>query len=323
MTEHRAPLQQNDARRFTPATLERLTGLAVSGASADAIFRGLPDLRYTPVDAARRRELFSEIDALIAERRFRVVGDDAGQEVWERGWGELADRLRGAAAIDIEALKPQYFHVGVPIRLLGEYVVPETPYFEYYAGIALRRQLIGHFLAGSTALVELGCGTGINLLLAAELFPDARLVGSDWTRASAELLSVLARATGRKISPVLYNMLTGEGAEELPITPDTDVLTVHALEQLGSRAPTAVEFLLDKRPRRCLHIEPILDFYEPADPFDDIARRYHLGREYLQGLVPTLRRLAERGKLEILAEKRVELGNTYHEAYSYIAWRPA
>ena len=321
MTEYQTRL--GEAGRFTPAMLEELSGLAVDDASAIAIFRGLPELRYAPLDPVRRRELFAEIETLIAERRFRVVGDNASQAVWEKGWGELADQLRGAAAIDIEALKPQYFHAGVPIRLLGEYVVPETPYFEYYVGIALRRQLIGQFLAGSAQLLELGCGTGINLLLAAELFPDARLVGSDWTRASAELLTVMSRGIGRTVTPVLYNMLNGQGGDDLPITPETDVLTVHALEQLGSRASNILEFLLKKRPRRCLHIEPILDFYNPADPFDDIARRYHLGREYLQGLVPTLRRLAERGKLKILAEKRVRLGNTYHEAYSYIAWRPA
>ena len=321
MTEHQT--SSGEAGRFTPAMLEELTGLAVDDASADAIFRGLPDMRYTPVGPARRPELFAEIETLIAKRTFRVVGDEAGQEVWEKGWGELADRLRGTAAIDIEALKPQYFHAGVPIRLLGAYVVPETPYFEYYAGIAVRRQLIGHFLAGSAELFELGCGTGINLLLAAELFPETRLGGSDWTRASGELLTVLSRATGRPITPILYNMLTDQGAGALPIGPATDVLTVHALEQLGPRAPRIVEFLLEKRPRRCLHIEPILDLYDPADPFDDIARRYHLGREYLQGLLPTLRRLAEQGRLEILAEKRVKLGNTFHEAYSYIAWRPA
>lgn len=311
------------AGRFTPATLEELTGLAVDDASADAIFRGLPDLRYGAVGSTRRRELLAEIETQIAERRFRVVGDNAGQEVWEKGWGELAKRLSGAAAINIEALKPQYFHAGVPIRLLGAYVVPETPYFEYYAGIAVRRQLIGHFLAGNSELFELGCGTGINLLLAAELFPEARLGGSDWTQASAELLTILSRAIGRPITPILYNMLNDSDADALPIGPATDVVTVHALEQLGPRAPQIVEFLLKKRPRRCLHLEPILDFYDPADPFDDIARRYHLAREYLQGLLPTLHRLAEQGKLEILAERRVKLGNTYHEAYSYIVWRPA
>ena len=96
---------------------------------------------------------------------------------------------------------------------------------------------------------------------------------------------------------------------------------MHALEQLGPRAKAVVEFLLEMRPRRCLHIEPILEFYDPADPVDDIARRYHLARTYPHWLEPTLQQLVQAGKIEILGQGCVRLGNTIHEAYSYIAWR--
>ncbi len=208
-------------------------------------------------------------------------------------------------------------------RFRVEYVVPQTAYFEYYAGIAVRRQLMLHFLPDSESLVELGCGTGINLLLAADLFSNASLAGSDWTRATLDILAALGEAKGRAFVPVLYNMLDQSGREDLPISSDTDVLTVHALEQLGAKASGVMDFLLAKRPRRCLHIEPILDFYDAADPFDDIARRYHLARGYLQGLRPKLRTLAASGVIEILGERRVKLGNQFHEAYSYVAWRPA
>lgn len=309
--------------QFTPATLEALTGLPVDAAAARGIFRDLPDLHYAPVDKRRERELFAEIDKIIAEGRFRVVGSETDQRVWEQGWKEVADQVRAAGSVGIENLKPQYFHLGVPFRLLGEYVLPQTDYFEYYAGIAVRRQLMASFLDGATHVVELGCGTGINLLLAADLFPNAALTGTDWTKATLDILTSLGKTKGREIKPVLYNMLDQSGREDLPITSDTDVLTVHALEQLGPRAKEVVLFLRDKRPRRCLHIEPIVEFYDPADLFDDIARRYHLARGYLQGLLPTLRDLAAQGAVEILGERRVKLGNQFHEAYSYIAWRPA
>ena len=49
---------------------------------------------------------------------------------------------------------------GVPIRLFGNYVRPLTDYFEFYAGITLRRILIRHFLGDCSRLIELGCGTG-------------------------------------------------------------------------------------------------------------------------------------------------------------------
>lgn len=308
---------------FTAQTLERLTGIAVDPARQQAIFRDLPPLHSTPLDAPRTAALTREIEATIAEGRHRVVGSEAGQEVWERGWREVAERLREAPSIDIEALKPQYFHLGVPFRLLGEYAHPDTDYFEYYAGIAVRRHLIEHFLSGSTQLLELGCGTGINLLLAAELFPAAQLAGGDWTSAVGEILTLLSRGRSRAISAVLYNMLDDSGRDDLPVNSETDVLTVHALEQLGGKASAIIDFLCEKRPRRVLHIEPILDFYAPDNPFDQIARRYHLARGYLEGLAPTLRQFADSGKIKLLGERRVQLGNTYHEAYSYIAWSPA
>jgi hypothetical protein len=159
-------------------------------------------------------------------------------------------------------------------------------------------------------------------VLAAELYPDTKLAATDWVPASLDILASISRALGRPIDGALYNMLTGDGADALPIDADTDVMTVHALEQLGAAAPNVIELLLRKRPRRVLHIEPILDFYDRADPYDDIAARYHLTRGYLQGLAPALDDLAAHGKVEILSKGRVKLGNLYHEAYSFISWRP-
>jgi hypothetical protein len=80
--------------------------------------------------------------------------------------------------------------------------------------------------------------------------------------------------------------------------------------------------LIAAGPRTVLHIEPILDFYDRTDPFDDIAARYHLARNYLQGLWPALSAHAQAGRIEIIDKGRVKLGNLYHEAYSFILWRP-
>jgi hypothetical protein len=162
----------------------------------------------------------------------------------------------------------------------------------------------------------------MNLVLAAELFPSAKLVGTDWVQPSLDILAIMAKSLKRDISGSLYNMLSGDGADALPIDPDTDVLTCHALEQLGEAAPNVIDMLLAKRPRTVLHIEPIYDFYDRADPYDDIAARYHATRGYLMGLVPKLDALAAANKIEILSRGRVKLGNLYHEAYSFIAWRP-
>ena len=252
-----------------------------------------------------------------------MIGAQDDLAVWQTGWNEVAGTLEGERTASLEALKPQYFHSGVALRMLGAYWTTQTDYFEYWLGIAVRRLLMLHAFEQPKRIVELGCGTGMNLIIAAELFAEAELAGSDWAPASVDILAKLARSLDRKVWGGLYNMLTGEGADALPIDGDADVLTVHALEQLGPGAVPVIDMLVERRPRRVLHIEPIVDFYDRNVAFDDIAARYHQARGYLTGLWPMLRERAARGEIEILSKGRVRLGNLYHDAYSHVLWKPA
>lgn len=315
-----APAAAATPTRFDAEMIARIVGLPLR--DADKVMAGLPTLAATPVSPARRAEIVREIEDTITQRRFRVIGEGDDQAVWQKGWSEVAAQIRAAETITLETMKPQYFHRGVPLRLLGDYWATDTDYFEYYLGIAVRRLLMLHAFEAPKRIVELGCGTGMNILLAAELFPNAQLVGTDWVQASVDILADMAGKLRRDVRGAIYNMLSGEGGDALPIDGDTDVITVHALEQLGAAAPNVIELLMRKRPRTVLHIEPIVDFYDRANPYDDIAARYHLVRGYLQGLAPTLEELAARDEIEILSKGRVQLGNLYHEAYSHISWRP-
>lgn len=307
---------------FTPDKLAALTSIAVTADTRDDIFRDLPALSYQSVGPAKTAELLAEIEQVIAQRQFRMVGEAAAQNVWEKGWGEVAARLASAKDVTIDTLKPQYFHSGAPLRFLGEYIIPGVDFFEYYAGIAVRRQLMLRYFQNSGSIVELGCGTGINLLLAADLFPDASLTGADWTQATFAVLANIGRTKGRNIAPALFNMLDLSGRDDLPISAQTDVLTVHALEQLGQKATPVLEWLIGRRPRRCLHIEPIVDLYDARNSFDEIALRYHRARNYLDGFFGYLKQRADDGAIRITATGRVKLGNMFHEAYSYVVWEP-
>jgi hypothetical protein len=308
---------------FSREILARTPGVYVVDEAQEKIFAGLPALKAHAVTPARRQEILREVEEVIAGERFRVIGRQNDQEVWQRGWGEVAKSMRVAARVDLETLKPQYFHRGTPFRLLGNFAVPATDYFEYYASIAVRRQLMAQTFTGCESLVEFGCGTGMNLILAADLFPKARLAGTDWVQAAIDILAIVGASLNRRVYGNLYNMLTGEGRDSIALDSGTDVLTVHALEQLGAKAAEVVDWLVAKRPRRCLHIEPIFDFYDRSKPFDDIAARYHLARGYLRGLLPSLKEYEARGRIRFLSQGRVLLGNLYHEAYSFIAWSPA
>jgi len=293
---------------------------ASDGAATAALLRrfGFPELRYRELSATESVAIAAQVEAAI-ESDLRVSGKN-DPTVWERGWGEVAKELAGKR-ITIAALRPPYFRGEPTCRLEGRYIRPLEASFEYDASLALRRIVFDMFLGGFDRIVEIGCGTGINLLLLAEQFAGVQLIGCDWTTASRDIVNTMAKQSGREIVGHVFNMLTAQGWDGAAIDDKTAVLTVHAMEQLAGNWRPFAEFVLARRPALCLHIEPILELYGDT-PFDDRARRYHLKRGYLQGYLPFLQDLAKDGKIELQTVHRIPFGGLYHEAYSTIAWRP-
>jgi hypothetical protein len=131
----------------------------------------------------------------------------------------------------------------------------------------------------------------------------------------------MARETGKAIEGRRFNMLSATG-DHGAIDGAAAVLTVHALEQLGTKWQPFLDLLLARRPGICVHIEPLLELYNPSQRLDDLARRYHLKRHYLQRFVPEIEKLAAAGKAEILTLRRTAFAGLYQEAYSVLVWRP-
>jgi hypothetical protein len=305
---------------FGPPELAQLTATnPETAAAAFAVLRP-PELRYQTLSAAERAKTIADIEETISNRSLRVVGSDDPQ-VWEKGWGELAEQLKDRP-ITFETLRPQYFHAGVPCRLFGDLVEPLSPEFEYWVGLCVRCAVFRQFLHDRNPIVEFGCGTGINLLILSKLAPKSRLAGCDWASASQVILRRMAEQTGAAIEGHRFNMLTasGEGAGAVGAT--TAILTVHALEQLGSAWGPFLDYVRERRPGLCLHVEPLLELYDPTSPLEELARGYHEKRNYLRGFLPAIRDLAARGEAKIVALRRIPFGGLYHQAYSVLAWRP-
>jgi hypothetical protein len=297
----------------------RLTGRTPDEVAAALAGFPLPPLRYHGLAPDEASAIAQQVESTIREEQLRRSGDD-DPAVWIKGWGEVAASL-ATQPITREALRPQYFR-GEPIcRLFGHYIRPLAREFEYDVGLALRRIIFDEFLGNASTIVECGCGTGINLLLLSERFPAAGLVGADWAPVCSDILAQMARQSGRAIRGEVFNMLTATGWST-PIAPGATFLTVHAMEQLGEHWPRFYDFLIAQRPALCLHIEPLLEYYDAADAFDLRAADYHRKRGYLRGFLPHVLGLRDTGKADLIAARRVAFGGLYHEAYSILAWRP-
>lgn len=239
------------------------------------------------------------------------------QATWERCYGDVED---------LRDLTPPFLRPdpGTPVRLQGRYEVPLSPRFEADFLSVVRAFLFDTYLSHCGALYEFGCGTGHNLLAYAKQCPGKWVTGLDWSEKALDLWQRAAARYGIGTHTHKFDFFHPD--RELVFlkgsTNGSGVLTVGALEQVGNKWSPFLGFLLSRRPEVCVHLEPIAEFYNEGSVFDYNALRYHHKRGYLSGFLPALRKLEKEGDIEILAAHRIPFGSRYHEAYSYIVWRP-
>lgn len=238
--------------------------------------------------------------------------------LWENGWQENLSAIKSGQPL-ASALRPRYFRGSSFLRFRKNLVVTENRQLEYDLLTLVRIILFENWVSDVSTVCELGCGTGHNLVLLSEIFPEKELIGCDWTKTSQVILSHLAKVEGIKLRGENYDMLEGNPIPELP--KDSAILTIHAMEQLGQRFGPFLARLCESGAKRIVHLEPIIEFYDPDNLYDKLACDYTLKRNYLNGFLTELRRLEAEGKLEIIAAFRPEIGGVFHES-SIVVWEP-
>ena len=240
------------------------------------------------------------------------------QAAFELGWTENLELCR-SEGVSWNSLRPKYVRPFEIMRYDGAYVVPANPFLPDDL-LSLHAILsFTTWLGEAPAVYEFGCGTGRYLFRLSELFPDKRLIGADWTEASFRILNLMAEG-GRQIAGARFDMLNPDFT--LRLEPRSAVVTVGALEQLGTQFDNFLGFILENKPSMVLHHEPVLEFYDDQNLFDYLAVLYHRKRGYLSGYWPALKDLERAGRVQILDNRRLFSGDPYHESSSFIAWRP-
>jgi hypothetical protein len=276
------------------------------------------DLRISKLEGVERDRLILEVLKKINS----PVLKDAGchrEEEWEAGWREnLEEFVR--SGFDLRLLVPKYYKQRVPIRLLGEYVMPAQPDFVYQYTRIFRAWLFREYFESCRHVYEFGCGTGHNLMHLAELYPPKQLYGFDWAKSSQEILTIAAQHFRLNIQCGSFNFFAPN--MEIRFEPGGGVFTFGALEQIGAQHERYLEFILQKKPQICIDVIGIQELYDPDCLFDYLALSYHTRRSYLSGYLTRLRELEASGAIEILKTHRQMFGNLFDDPYSYIVWRP-
>lgn len=276
------------------------------------------DLRIHRVAGAEKDGLMLQVLKRINSPELKDSGSHR-EEDWEAGWREnLEEFVR--SGYDLRLLIPKYYKQDVPIRLMGNYVLPKQPDFVYQYTRIFRAWLFREYLAPCSHVYEFGCGTGHNLVHLAELYPAKVLHGFDWARSSQEILRIAARHFSLNIECGPFNFFAPD--HSVRIESDDGVLTFGALEQVGKGHERYLDFILQKKPRICIDVVGIEELYNAECLFDYLALLYHARRNYLSGYLTRLREMEACGKVEILKAHRQRFGNLFDDPYSYVVWRP-
>jgi len=303
--------------RVTPGDFAALFGVPVLPPPC-AELAGKHDYRYeVPGGAERDRIVLQVVQHVDSDKPTQVGEHRAG--IWESCWSDNLQKFIDGG-YDPDKLVPDFIKPGQPIRLNQDYVIPLSARFELDFFQVCRAFLFDRFFADVQSVYEFGCGSGFNLLALARQQPGKKLCGLDWSASSNRTLDLMGQKLGLDISGRQFDFFKPDASLELG--PASGVLTMCALEQVGPRHGSFVEFLLAKKPAICVNMEPLLELYDEKNLADHLAIRFHRKRGYLDGFLTSLRKLAGDGRVEILEERRFHFGSLYHECYSYVAWRP-
>ncbi len=277
------------------------------------------EFRYRRLRTDERDQLVRYIREKINSGSLTTAGDSGARARWEKGWaGNLREFSR--KSYDEAKLVPNYYGKEKAIRLRQDYVSPLEENFELRWSSIFREWLFGKYLRGVDSIYEFGCGSGINLVSIAKLFPDKQLFGLDWASSSQTIINRLSRVYGWKMKGLFFDLFSPD--TEFAVTKNSAVLTFSALEQTGRRFEKFLRFLIRKNPSICIHVEPIYEWYDETNLVDQLAMMFHRRRGYLEGFITRLNELESKGKIEILRAKRVYFGSLFTDGYSHVVWRP-
>lgn len=276
------------------------------------------DFRYRILEGNERDKVILNVLKKI-ESDQQVISAPERQDVWQRGWAEnLQDFIK--SGYDLNKLVPKFIRPNQAIRLNRNYIMPSNSNFELDYFSVFRLWLFTQYLKDFDSIYEFGCGTGFNLVVLAQLYPEKKLYGLDFVPSSVDLVNKIGEVYGWNMTGHLFDMVSPD--ENFKIEDNSAIFTIATVEQLASNFDPFLRFLLKRSPKLCIHVEPTIELYDESNLIDYLAIKFHRKRGYTDNYLTRLRELEAQNIIEVLKVKRLFFGSLYHEGYSLILWKP-
>jgi len=303
-------------RRVQLEAIEQLLGLSANSEVRE-YFEGL-ELSYVPVTDVEESSILMNCFDVLLNQELKVAGNHRKQD-WETGWGENLSEFMNSR--DLVSLVPRYFGNKQIARLNQRFIRPVSSHFEAHMLSLLIRLVASKHLTGKTHIAEFGCGSGANLVDLRAVNQEAILTGLDWSLSSQALVGAAAEEIGdNKIHARNFDFFSPD--YEFLLGNKSAVITVAALEQVGSNFRKFLDFVLQAKPDVCIHLEPIGELLDRQNIFDFLSLQYFQRRGYLSGYLTELRRLEARGEVTICEARRTFTGSQFIEGHSLVVWAP-
>ena len=276
------------------------------------------DFRYKILDGQKRERILLDVLKKLDSNHLTVSGSKRKND-WEKGWSQNLQKFIENDH-DVLALVPAYVRPDRILRLNLNYITSSNPDLELNFYTVYRHYLFRRYLSEFDSIYEFGCGTGYNLLIMAQMYPEKKFYGMDWAVASKDLVNEIGKALSPNISGHLFDMFSPN--DDLEIDKNSVFITLNSLEQLGDNYESFLQFILSKTPKLCIHAEPIIELYNSEHILDYVAIKYHQKRGYLNNYLSRLKALESAGKIRIIKTRRIPFGSLFHEGYSLVIWKP-
>lgn len=229
---------------------------------------------------------------------------------WTANWQSLADSLKDKENIYLEDLTPKYFDRQERIFRYHNKFIRSTHNLEEAFLYGLRAYLERKYLSNYMNIYEFGAGTNHNLYYFAEQ-NDYNLFSYDWAESSQEIARLINDKCKFNITYDKFDMKNP--TEGFKPKENSVLYTSGSMEQLGDDFKEFAKFA--EGFSLCVHIEPIIEFYDVTNTMDCLAYIYHKNRKYLGEFFTTI-------KNKTIEYRRCYFGNFYNEGYNIIVWRP-
>ena len=198
---------------------------------------------------------------------------------FDRNWIVILQNIVDNQKNDVtNSLKPIWFRDDKFYVIDKKFCTTNTEVLDWKYQLAIRNILFSKYLFDIDNVYDFGSGSGINIYLINQLFEKIKLHASDSSKVSVEILEELNTYLGIDVK---YDMIDMKKEINIDVEPNSAIITTSSLEQVGGDIDNFIDFVLQKKPKRVINIEPILEFAENNE-FDNLMKLYCEKRNYLK-----------------------------------------